>query len=804
MAKEEQHCYHCGDTCAKDAVEENGRIFCCHGCRQVYLLLDENSLCAYYDFSSNPGIKARGKFVSENFAYLEDESVINRLVSFRSPERINVMFDLPQVHCSSCVYLLENLHRIDPGILHASLNFHRKEIFISFSPDKISLRKVVELLAFIGYEPAISLKKKTKNTGNKQRRKEIFRIAVAGFCFSNIMMLSFPEYLSSGNILEQGLKETFSWLIFGLSLPVLFFGAGNIFSSAYKGLRQKDINIDVPIALAIIITFGRSYYEIITGTGAGYLDSGTGIIFYMLVGRWFQNKTNEALSFDRDYRSYFPLGVTVSNEGKESNIPVTRLKPGDKVILRMGEMLPADAILKSDAAEFDYSFVTGENTPVMMSAGALVYAGGRQLGGRVELEVVKEPSQSYITELWNSDAFEEGKKQRDSFVHPWSRYFTIVLLTIAAITAVYWYYVNPAILFKALTAVLIVACPCSLLLSATFTFGNMLRYFGRGKLFLKNAGVIEQIADIDTIVLDKTGTVTEVAYTQARYQGEALKPIEEQWIKQLAGQSAHVFSQRIYDSLINEESIYAELTSFTEYPGKGLEGSVGNNFVRIGAKGFVNDETMEVDNDEHTGSRVYVQVGGLTKGYYEFRNKYRKGFKRMVWSLLKRGYEVHMLSGDNDTEKKRLDKYFDGMLQARFKVTPMEKLEYIKNLQAKGKKVLMIGDGLNDAGALKQANVGWAVSDQSARFTPASDGIIDGESVRKLAGFLHYAKGAKKLIATGFVLSILYNVVGLSFAVSGNLSPLVAAILMPSSSLSLIGLAAGLTYWYAKRKSRIL
>lgn len=800
---ESNFCFHCGDVCPSESIIEDGHPFCCQGCRQVYLLLNENNLCSYYDFSKTPGIKAKGRFISENFAFLDDEHIINDLVSFKSEERIHVMFDLPQVHCSSCVYLLENLHRINSGILQSNLNFQRKEIFIAFSPKDISLRGVVELLTFIGYEPAISLKSKTKKRVKPVRRKEIFRIAVAGFCFSNIMMLSFPEYLSSGNILEGGFKEAFSWLIFALSLPVLIFGAGGIFKSAFKGLRHKDINIDVPIALAIVITFGRSYYEIISGTGAGYLDSGTGIIFYMLVGRWFQSKTNEALSFDRDYRSYFPLGVTVSSQGKEDNIPVTRLKHGDKVVLRMGEMLPADAILKSPVAEFDYSFVTGENKPVILKSGALVYAGCRQLGGRIELEVVKEPSRSYITELWNNDVFSEGKRQRTSFVHPWSRYFTVVLLSIATATAIYWYNIDASKLFPAVTAVLIVACPCSLLLSATFTFGNMLRYFGRAKLFLKNAGVIEQMAAVNTIVLDKTGTVTEVEHNRVQYNGVELYPFEKRYVKQLVGQSAHVLSRSIFDSLDETIDKNDNLFEFKELPGHGIEAVIDNQKIRMGAYKFVFDDAALSDENDKNGSRVYVKMGDSTKGFYEFKNMYRKGFKRMVWSLIRKGYEVHLLSGDNDAEKKRLNKYFDGKLEMVFDVTPLGKLEYIKKLQKRGRKVLMVGDGLNDAGALKQADVSIAVSDQSARFTPASDGILDGSAVRKLSSFLHYARGAKKLIAIGFVLSILYNVVGLTFAVTANLSPLVAAILMPASSLSLIGLAAGLTYWYAKTKSKL-
>ncbi|MEI2749303.1 MAG: heavy metal translocating P-type ATPase metal-binding domain-containing protein [Ferruginibacter sp.] len=427
-------CYHCGDEC-KEIIVEHDKHFCCNGCKQVYLLLNENNLCSYYDFDKNPGIKAMGKFTGKRFEYLDDESVLTRLALFRSETQVNVNLALPQVHCASCVYLLEKLHQIEPGIIQSKVNFQQREVFISFNPQLISLRKVVQLLAFIGYEPNISLKDNTKKSSKKTSKKQIIQLGVAGFCFSNIMMLSFPEYFSSGLIEENGLKEVFTWLIFFLSLPVLFYSARGIFDPAFKGLRQKDINIDVPIALAIIITFARSYYEIITGTGAGYLDSGTGIIFFMLIGRWFQNKTYDALSFDRDYQSYFPLGVTVIRNGNEENIPLPKLEVDDIIITGNDEMIPADAVLVSGKANIDYSFVSGENSTQEKNPGDLLYAGGRQSGTSIKLRVIKKPSQSYITQLWNNTIFEKNKVSDDSFIHPWSRYFTMALFSVAIISS---------------------------------------------------------------------------------------------------------------------------------------------------------------------------------------------------------------------------------------------------------------------------------------------------------------------------------------------------------------------------------
>ncbi|UEG51328.1 heavy metal translocating P-type ATPase metal-binding domain-containing protein [Ferruginibacter lapsinanis] len=791
-------CYHCGENCNEVIVAEE-KNFCCEGCKQVYLLLNENNLCNYYNLDKNPGIKAKGKFISERFAYLDDIATQQKLIQFSSDTQTNVTFQLPQMHCSSCIFLLENLHRIEPGITKSQTNFQRKEVFIIFNPQLISLRKVVELLAFIGYEPYISLKDTTEKRSGTFNKKRIYKIGVAGFCFSNIMMLSFPEYFSAGHIEQKGLKETFTWLIFFLSTPVLFFAASDFFVSAWKGLRQKTLNIDAPIALAIVVTFFRSYYEIITGTGAGYLDSGCGIVFFMLVGRWFQDKTYDSLSFDRDYRSYFPLGVTVIENDVEKNIPVTQLQKNSRIIIRNEEMIPADAVLMKGNANVDYSFVSGENTPVQKNKGELIYAGGKQLGTAIELEIVSDVSQSYITQLWNNDIFTHKKNADKSFIHPWSKYFTIVLFSIALTASVYWLMVDSTKLFPALSAVLIVACPCSLLLSATFTYGNMLRIFGKNKLYLKNSSVIEMMAKINTIVFDKTGTITQNKAAAVSYEGTPLSLAELTAIKEITRQSSHPLSKNIAGSLTAIPDRQVSVRSFKEYSGKGVEALVDNIAVKIGSSAFISENSQALISHD-TGTHVHVMLNDVHMGSYTIGNQYRNGLGDLVKDLRSDHYRLCVLSGDNDTEKNTLSKIFGKNTDIQFYQSPQQKLEYISSLQKDNTKVLMLGDGLNDAGALMQSDVGIAVSDNNARFSPACDAIITGENVHLLGRFLSYARSGKHIVTASFILSILYNIVGISFAVQAKLSPMIAAILMPASSISIVLLVSILTSLIANKK----
>jgi len=721
-------------------------------------------------------------------------------VQFNSGTQVNVTFSLPQMHCSSCVYLLENLHRINPGIIKSQTNFQRKEVFIIFNPQQVTLRKVVELLAFIGYEPYISLKDTTTKKTGTFNRSRIYKIGVAGFCFANIMMLSFPEYFSSGNIDQHGLKATFTWLNFALSLPVLFYSASGFFIAAIKGLRQRFLNIDAPIALAILVTYVRSYYEIISGHGAGYLDSGTGIVFFMLVGRWFQDKTYDSFSFDRDYLSYFPLGVTVINPGgEEKNIPVTQLQKGNLIIVRNEEMIPADAVLIRGNANIDYSFVSGENTPVQKNKGALIYAGGKQLGSAITLEVAGEASQSYITQLWNNDIFTHTKNEEKSFIHPWSRYFTLALFSVALATAGYWWWYDTAKILPAVSAVLIVACPCSLLLSATFTYGNMLRIFGKNKMYLKNAAVIESLSKINTVIFDKTGTITHNNAALVTYEGTPLTHKELVAVKAVAGQSSHPLSKVIAQWLTVSAEKPLTIEGFKEFTGKGLEAVVNNIPVKMGSAAFINQYNNGFVSYD-TGTHVHVMLHNEHMGRFSVGNQYRNGIKEVATSLDKDNYGLYLLSGDNDAEKENLDAIFGHKASLQFGRSPQQKLDFVKHLQAHKKNVLMMGDGLNDAGALMQSNVGVAVSDNSAQFSPACDAILDGSHVNQLHRLLAFARSGKTIVTASFILSILYNIVGLSFAVQGNLSPLVAAILMPISSISIVLLVTALSSLSARSK----
>jgi Cu+-exporting ATPase len=761
----------------------------------VFQLLDENGLCQYYDLTDMPGFSAKGHFVSEKYNYLDNAAIQEQLIQFRVGDQAHVVFYLPQIHCVSCVWLLENLHKINPGVIQSQTHFEKKEIKIVFNPSIISLKELVQLLSFVGYEPMIHLGGNDWMKKKKVNKKQLLKIGIAGFCFGNIMMLSFPEYLSA-DLAELGnLRSFFVYLNLLLSLPVLFYCANGFFISAYTGLRQKWLNIDAPIALAILVTFGRSLYEIVTQTGGGYLDSMSGIVFFMLIGRWFQDKSYDSFSFDRDYQSFFPLGVTVLEAGKEINKPLSTIEKGAILLIRADEMVPADAKLLTNGALIDYSFVSGENEPVEVENGSTVFAGGIQKGRAIQVEVIKPVGQSYITELWNSPILKAEKNKEQSFVHPWSQYFTFVLFSIAIGSGIYWAIVDSSKILPAVTSVLIVACPCSLLLTVTFTYGNVLRWLGKQHFYLKNASVIEAMDKIDTIVFDKTGTLTNHQDTHLEYSGEHLNEVEVTAIKSVTRESLHPLSQLItkYFNERVEKTVLVE--AIENYIGKGTKATCNGMEMLIGSKSLLVAHGVAVGEIE--GSVVCIAINGVYKGKFSINHTYRNNIDSMVAKLKKAGYQLHLLSGDHPTEKLHLTQLLGADIPMLFEQNPLDKLQYIQQLQASGRRVMMVGDGLNDAGALQKCDVGIAVTDQTHLFTPASDGILEGSMIQSMDSLLAFAKKAKLIITLIFILSLLYNLVGMYFATRAELSPMVAAILMPISSISIVSLSALLSYLYA-------
>ncbi len=831
------HCYHCGEDCRDDHHFHDGHDFCCAGCQTVYDLLKENDLCQYYRFTDGKGISPEENIYQGKFDHLDFAELRPQLLEFTDGRHERVNWLVPSMHCSSCIWLLEQLHRLHPGVGSSVVNFPEKTVRISLDPKQVKLSELAELMARLGYEPYLSLNDTDSNfakagSAKYSGRTRLYKIGVAGFAFGNIMMLSLPEYFNLGQDPEdQQLRLLFGGLNLLLALPVFFYSASDFFVSAWKALRGRYLNIDAPIALALLSVFLTSLYQIATQSGPGYFDSLAGAVFFMLLGRYFQDKTYANIAFDRDYKSYFPIAVSAINEGIGSRRSVQDLQPGDRILIRNRELIPADATLLSPKALIDYSFVSGEADALERRRGDLLYAGGRQCGPAIELEIVRRVSQSYLTQLWNNDAFTQKKEdQNKTLAARINRYFSAVVLTLSVVTFAVWAVSGQwNIAFNAFTTILLVACPCALLLSSTFTNGNLLSLFGKHGFYFKNADAIERLSKVDTVVFDKTGTVTLPHEAEVQFVGTALTSEENVIVKTLAGQSSHPLSRLIVKSPGQVSSSKKAFTNFEEKEGAGLAALWGRKEIRLGSKEWMGygrtragvpvaqrparlltqsatvgsaltGETGAPERPVLQTPQVYLSIDGELRGHFDIRPKYRPSLAKAISALQQENYHTFLLSGDQPTDQEFLGKLFKDESHLFFKQKPEQKLDFIANLQrAENRQVLMVGDGLNDAGALQQSDVGLAVSDDINNFSPACDAIVQGEKLPLLPRYIRLARAGQRIIKTSFGISLLYNLVGISFAVTGQLSPVVAAILMPLSSITIVLFTTAATNLVARR-----
>ncbi|MBX2972704.1 MAG: heavy metal translocating P-type ATPase [Flavobacteriales bacterium] len=779
-------CYHCGDPCADEHRKRDGRDFCCQGCEVVYDLLNEAGLCDYYELEKRPGVKQRSSVDDQRSEIFGLTDVRERLVEFSEGGITRVRFNVPQMHCSSCIWLLENLHRIDKAIIRSRVSFADKELTITFREEQLPLPELVELLRRIGYGPQLTNASGRSRSGVPHML--YIRLGVAGFVFGNTMLLSFPEYLGADN--EAGLKTGFQWLIVLLSFPVVFFLSADFFRSAWAGIRSRTVNIDIPIALGIVALWTRSLWDVATGAGPGYFDSLAGLLFFLLIGRWYQAYTYRALRFDRALEDFLPLVVIRKRGDAEEPVKVSELAVGDRIIVRDQELVPVDAILREGTAHIDNSFITGEPLAVRRNAGDAIKAGGRQRGAAIELEVVRPFGESRLKKLWAEQAAVGERPAMPRMIDNVARRFTIAVLLISLGAALYWWGRDAAQVWPVVTAVLIVACPCALALSMPFAYGHTIRLMGARGLFLRDAEVVERMAHADTVVFDKTGTLTAREAHEVVWHGAPLTGEQGTLVRSIARSSVHPLSAVVHHHLKNPLRQPSEVE---DVAGQGVMGLVDGHAVRIGSAPFCAAPDVERASGE---ALVHVSIDGVVQGRFVIRKRARSGIAEAMGEL-RTATRTALLTGDAQVDD-GLRTIFHGA-DMRAGCSPADKTRYIKQQQEEGHRVVMVGDGLNDAGALAQSDVGITVTETSAALTPASDAILDADAIADLPHFLRMARRARRIVIASLGISLCYNITGVSVAVAGYMTPLYAAILMPLSSVSVVGFVS-LAVWLGARR----
>ncbi|WP_341656560.1 HAD-IC family P-type ATPase [Blattabacterium cuenoti] len=736
------------------------------------------------------------------FDFLDDEKISEKIIDFHHKNITTVRFFIPSIHCGSCVLILEKLPNLYKNILNSTVDFSSKKIWITYNSIEFKLSDIAQLLDSIGYKPSINFEsiENRKSLG----RKLIGKLAISFFCFGNIMLLAIPEYVGAlkEDIWFMNHRNFFRYLMLILSLPVVVFSFTDHIKYAVLGLKKHVLNMNVPISIGILVLFLWSCYEVFFDLGSGYFDSLSSFSLFLLISKIFQIHThNKILSFDRNYKYFYPALITkIHSDKKEEKILLSYLKKGDLILIRNEEIVPADSILMKGNAILDNSFITGESDLISKKMGERIYAGSKQKGEAILLKVIKNIDHSYLSLLWNKNKSHHFRHKKlfdlNSISTRFSQYFTPIILIITIITGIYWSFSHDVSkIFHTVFSVLIITCPCALVLSTPLIFGNMIRIFSKKGFYVKDIITMERISSSKTLIFDKTGTITDPNKEKIYFVGN-MKNEEKKMIASLLKNSSHPLSQKILSELSIKDFYF--IKNFREIIGKGLEGIIKNVPVKIGSSKYLGIKNKIINENEINKTTVFISINHKFIGYFLFRNYYREGIEKMFQDLKK--YKIVILSGDqNNLEKKYLQSILPKSSQVFFSQSPEDKLNYVKKLQEKGEKIIMFGDGINDCAALNQSEVGISVSENPTSFFPSCDAFMQSNCINQIFLFLKISKVSTKLVFMNLMISLLYNSVGIFFAVTGKLNPFISAILMPLSSFSVIFFSI-ISTWIVSRK----
>lgn len=801
-------CKHCLQPCTQDSVSDDNGTFCCSGCQAVYNLINSHGLCDYYsmeEVASRPSLKLQSG--GKDYQWLNHEEVVQELGIITQGGVSNIEFHCPSIHCASCLYLLDNLHKFNSAIIKSQAVFNNRKVSVWFSPELINVSELAQILAGLGYPPVFESAEDAAGNKNKVNREAsnrlLIRLGIAGFAAGNTMMLSFPAYFG----IDSEVFYRYQWVFPVLNILLAGFSvgysAGDWFVRSVRDLRNRKLSVDVPIAMAIGVLFLRSIADVALQAGPGFFDSLCGLIFLLLIGQWLQTRYYEGLEFEHSFSSFFPLMATIIEGSDERQILIKNLKAGHRIRLKAHELVPADAmVVFAEHALADQSFITGESRPGVLKPGDKVFSGTRLLTGKLELEVLKAANQSWLNRLWNQ-ASEAGtaKTEPTLFEKLFVKYFTAITFVVAFSALGYWLFNGEkTTAFNAFTAVLMVACPCAVTLAMPFSFNRALNHLAKSGFYARNATVVEKLAHINHWVFDKTGTLTQ-PFSDHKAENiwqpaPQAQPIPAAELYAVVNKAAELGAHpllwelvRVFPKLANPTQNLLQVVEFEEIAGKGIKLKIqGRGTFHIGSAAFAFANRYV----ETSGSRVAISLNGEYLGSFILGHTLRSGAKNVLQTL---EGDKTILTGDNEAGTKLFQKpdMQDLNLNIRFNQSPEAKRDFIGRLNEQGQSVMMIGDGLNDSPAMKSAGVSLALIDRENGFSPAADCITKATNLRHLPEWVKFSKETLSMVKIALGLSVVYNFIGVGLAAYGELSPLFAAIFMPLSSLSVVALGVVLT-----------
>ena len=676
--------------------------------------------------------------------------------------------------CAACLSKIETEVRALPAVESARLNLTTGKLTVGFAPGAGDPSLVLERLDGLGYPATLYDPGKAAAARDAEGRKLTLALGVAAFGAGNAMMFSVPIWAGLfGQELGPATRTLMMWMSGVIGAPCAVYAGMPFFESAWRSLRSGRANMDVPISIGVILTLVISFIETVLRGRDAYFDAAVTLLFLLLIGRWLDHRLRaSARSAAADLLAMqAPSATLVAEGGAERRIPLSEVAPGDELIVRPGERIPVDAVIAAGVSQLDKSMLTGETLPVRVAAGEPCQAGALNLGGVLRLRAVARSEDSAVAAI--ARLVEAGAQSRSKYVQLADRaaaLYVPVIHTAAALTfvGVWALGLGPREALLRAVAVLIITCPCALGLAVpAVQVTASARLFRRG-ILVKSGAALERLAEVDHIVLDKTGVLTE-----GRPQLIDPVPAAIAMAAPLAKASAHPLSRAL--------AAYAGPTlladDVVETPGQGVEGLIGGRRARLGRASFVGVAGAPASETE-----LWFGIEGETKIRFVFADQLRADAAATVAALKARGLSVEILSGDAFAAVSRAAEQA-GIEVWRAALTPAEKAALVAERTAEGRKVLMVGDGLNDAAALAGAHAGMAPGTALDASQNAADLVFSGERLEAVVEAIDVARSARRRALENFSFAALYNLVAAPAAMLGFVNPFVAALAMSGSSL---------------------
>ena len=808
-------CAHCGLAVPPALVEEGAEHqFCCAGCRVIFATLREHGLEAYYDLreaAGATGARADAVAVNGRFAAFDDPSFRERYVNDLEDGRASCDLLLEGVTCAACVWLVEKLPRLCPGVTEARLSLRDRTARVTWRNGEARLSDVARAISRLGYKPLPPRASEREAMARREERRRLIDIGIAGVCAGNGMLLAFAIYageLSTG--MERVHYQAFLWLSAFFGIIALAWPGRTFFRGALAALRARTANLDLPIAVALAIGGAAGLVNTVLGRGEIYFDSLNVLVFLLLVGRFIQHRQHrraaEAVGL---MASLVPSACRkVEPDGTVRDVPVESLSPGDVAEVLPGEVVPADGevvAVSGDSTEFDQALLTGESEPVKAGVGTPAWAGSRNVVSSVRVRVTQAGEASRVGRLMRDVERATGMKAPVvQFADRVAGVFVVLMILLAAATLAWWSVLGMlGAGIDHAVALLIVACPCALGLATPLTLSVALGNQARRNILVKGASAIELLSRGGRLVLDKTGTLTEGRVDLVEWHGDgSLRPL----VALAERSSGHHLGKAVVRAWGNLEASAQQRAQvsrgeITERGDGGLMARFGGDTLHVGSAAWARRQGVRVSNEmqavldryaEHGYTPVVAGWNGVARLALAFGDRDRADAAGALERLRRAGWTIEVQSGDVEPVVKATARRLGlDPCRAAGGVTPEAKLARVIALAEAGARVVMVGDGVNDAGALAAAGVGVAVAGGAEASLAAADVYIARPGLMPLVELVEDSRRAMRAVRRNLCVSLAYNTVGVTLAMTGLITPLTAAILMPISSVTVVFLALG-------------